>query len=193
MPPRTRSKLSDRLAQEEPDTQDEPSDKYAITAWGQINQYLDMTVPSGQMCLIKQPGVQNLVAANVLDDVDTLSTLVADKHVRRVKGQKPVIDGQSLMQDPQNMLRVLATVDKVVEYMVVKPTVLRPVIKTIDDNGEVVERPMRNDERDSTVVYTDALTLPDRMFIFQFAVGGSDTPEQFREKFEAAMGSMETE
>jgi hypothetical protein len=184
MPPRTRTASKVKPAAEE-----QPSNPYAPTAWGTASNFVDLTMPSGQTAQVRQAGVQNLVSAGVLDDVDTLSTLVNEKHVKRVKG-KPVVDAKSMMADPKNMLRVLATVDKVVEYMVIQPPVKRPVEQYMDSEGQVKERPIVG--REPGVVYTDQIDLNDRMFIFQYSTGGATDVEQFRGQLAEIMGSMAT-
>jgi hypothetical protein len=184
MPPRTRTASKVKTEPEET-----PQDRYAPTTWGTATNFNDLTMPSGQTAQVRQPGVQNLVSAGVLDDVDTLSTLVNEKHVKRVKG-KPVVDHKSMMGDPKNMLRVLETVDKVVEYMVIQPNVKRPVEQYVDSEGQTKERPLAG--REPGIVYTDQIDLNDRMFIFQYSTGGATDVEQFRGQLAEIMGSMET-
>lgn len=164
------------------------ANKYTPTTWGR-QPYQDLEMPSGQMAQVRMPGVQQLVAIGVLDSTDSLSALIDKKHIKRVKG-KPAIDGPSLMKDPKNVLSLLQIVDKVTAYMVVQPTVQEPFIEE-DVDGKMTTRPLRDDERDPEVVYTDAIETIDKMYLFQYAVGGSADLAQFRERFEAGLGSLE--
>lgn len=161
---------------------------YAATTWS-TSPYDDVTMPSGQLAQVRKPGIQRLIGDGLLDSADTLSALVDQKHIKRVKG-KPEVDGASLIKDPKNMLAVLDLVDKIVEHMIVQPTVKRPVM--IDSVDETKNRPLLDNEREEDVVYTDAIDMGDRMFIFQYALGGSSDVERFRSGLNEAMGSMAT-
>lgn len=176
---------------EEPEINDGHVNKYEVTTWGGNALFQDLTTPSGQTCQVRLPGVQRLMAAGILEDADTLSTMVDKKHIRRVNG-KDQVNGDSLLKDPKNLVSVLRTVDKVVAHMVVQPTVKRPVIIGMDDEGKETEKPLPEEDRDPKIVYTDDIDMTDRMYIFQFAVGGTTDVEQFRSKLAKAVGSMET-
>lgn len=167
---------------------------YAPTAWGAKTAFLDLTVPSGQVCQVRQPGVENLLAAGVLENADTLMSIVNQK-VDKAKGKapkKPTVDTAKIMDDPKKVVSVFALIDRVVEYMVVQPAIKRPVVRTPKDDapGEFNERPMLPEERDQATIYTDSIDLGDRMFIFQYAIGGGDDIESFREKFSEGLGSL---
>ena len=55
----------------------DPNDKYAPTTWGsELGGAEDLTVPSGQTCLVRRPGVQGLMEAGILHDLDTLTAEV---------------------------------------------------------------------------------------------------------------------
>jgi hypothetical protein len=164
--------------------------KYAITTWGQeLTQ--DLTTPSGQMCQVRMPGVQSMIAAGVLESADTLGSLIDEKHIKRVQGKgpnagKPVsVDTQGLMKNPEQLAKVFEVVDKVVEHMVLQPAVQRP-IKVVDGKDVL----LTFDEREDHVVYTDRIDLMDKMFIFQYAVGGSSDVESFRKQFAEGMGGV---
>lgn len=168
---------------------------YAPTVWGAKSAFLDLTVPSGQVCQVRQPGVENLLAAGVLENADTLMSIVNHK-VDKAKGKapkKPALDTAKVMDDPKKIVSVFALIDKVVEYMVVQPRVKRPVVRMDEDPanpGTFAERPMLPEERDPDTIYTDSIEIGDRMFIFQYAIGGGDDIESFREKFAEGLGSL---
>lgn len=171
--------------------------KYAVTTWGQEPTH-DLTVPSGQMCQVRLPGVQAMVSAGVFESVDTLTGLVNEKHIKRVQGKGPnaqkngtpaEIDTDSLMKDPENLVKVFGIIDKVTEHMVLQPQVKRPV-KEVKKGTKTVEEPLEFEERDDDVVYTDRIDVMDKMFIFQYAVGGSTDVETFRERFQQGMGGV---
>lgn len=155
-------------------------DKYAPTAWGASRGYEEIVTPSGQLCLVRRPGVQNLIEAGVLHDVDTLSAIVSEEHIKRVKGddgsEATEIDVDSFAKDAASVANVLHVVDRVVTFCVIKP--------------EVVMTPNDVTSRQAGVIYADMIDIDDRMFIFNYAVGGTRSVEQFRKDSQALVGGV---
>lgn len=165
----------------------ETEGKYAVNTWGSIGGYEDLTVPSGQLCLVKRPGVQGLMAAGVLHNIDGLTAMVNQKHIKRVKGgpssvapgvpDPASLDMQSILKDPEALDSIMHTVDRVVCHVVIKP--------------EVTMTPNDVTRRRDGVIYADMVDLVDKMFIFNFAVGGSRDLETFRGGLGEAVGSLD--
>jgi hypothetical protein len=175
-----------------------PTDKYAPTAWGQLYLH-DLEVPSGQLCQVRRPGVEGLMRENVLPRIDRLTDLVDKKHVRRVREGKQIsdsIDLASLAADQDQLLELLSIADRVVEAIVVQPLILRPVVR--GEHGELMldadgkEIMLQPADRQPGVVYTDYIDANDRMFIFNYAVGGSADLERFRQQSAKLIGSLGT-
>lgn len=164
--------------------------KYAPTAWG--TEYLeDITVPSGQTCQCRRPGMQGLIEKGILDKMDILTAMVNDQHIERVKkGRKPDRVAE-IASDPKRLTEVLHAVDRVVEYVVVQPDVRRPVAITKDENGDDIESPLPDEAREPGVVYTDMIDTEDKMFLFNFAVGGTRSVERFRQQSSEALGNVD--
>jgi hypothetical protein len=159
---------------------EEPGSKYAPDAWlsGGVGGMEDLTVPSGQTCLVRRPGMEGLMKAGILANVDSLSHVVNEKHLQRVKGKKTdQIDVSSLMGDQNALDEVVNVVDKVICHCVVRPTVVRA------PNDVTLRKP--------GVVYTDMVDLVDKMFIFNFVVGGTRDLETFRGGLNDALGGVE--
>lgn len=161
--------------------QHEADDKYAPSTWlsaGQ-GQLTDLTCPSGQLCLAKQPGVEGLMKAGVLHNVDSLTGIVNAKFINEGKTGAESVNLPALAQDEEALAEILHTVDRVVTHVVVKPRIeMTP--------GDVTRR------KDG-VIYADMVDILDKMFIFNFAVGGSRDVEPFRRGLEELVGSLETE
>lgn len=158
--------------------------KYAPTVWGSNGTGVieDLTVPSGQLCLVRRPGVEGLIKEGILKDFDTLTSLVQVEHIDRVeKGKRPSADeaelGKQIFADPDKFMQMIHVVDRVVTAVV-----MQPVIEMTPND---VTR------REKGVVYADMIELEDKMFIFQYAVGGTRDIERFREEFEESVGSVE--
>jgi hypothetical protein len=161
-----------------------PDNKYALTGWSP-NLYVDLEVPSGQMCQVRRPGVEGLIRMGLLDKVDAITSIVNEKHIKRVKGQ-PTINEKTLMADPDALLTAMSTIDKVMCHVIVQPSVKRPVVAV-----DGVEQELPESEYEPGVVYTSMIAIEDKMFIFNYAVGGSKDIEKFRNRIGESVSSVD--
>lgn len=186
-------------------------DKYAPTAWGG-EHLIDLEMPSGQMAQVRRPGVTGLVKAGLLDSLDSLTALVKTEHIDRVKTGKPTTevitadDIKTLSQDKERLFTALDLMDRVTEYVVVQPSVLRPVQRDeqgsplkmwrgkLSDTGDQIMEELELPDKDRVPgqVYTDMVEATDKVYLFQFVVGGVRDLEQFRKEFGETLGAMET-
>jgi hypothetical protein len=151
--------------------------KYVATAWGNRQENLtDLTCPSGQVCQVRRPGVEGLVELGVLDNVDSLTSIVHTDHIKRVQGGEAAVDVQALAKDPKALKNVLNTMNDIVVAVVVQPA-----LSHIPGKGE---------ERQENVIYTDMVALEDKTFIMQYAIGGSSDLEKFRKERAKNAGSV---
>lgn len=160
-----------------PGEQDTES-KYSPSVWGSApeNPFSDLEVPSGQTCLVRRPGVEGLMKAGVLQDLDSLSAIVDQKHIRRVQG-KPEVDTAALLKDGKSLENVIHVAERITCYVVVKP--------------EVHMTPDDSTRREPGKIYADMIDLEDKMFILNYAVGGTRDLERFRAERAEALGSVE--
>lgn len=170
---------------------DPNQDPYAPTAWGssEVGGLTDLTVPSGQLCLVRRPGIEGLLKEGVLRDLDSFTALVNKEHVERVKGKKGKPSDRApkkgktsedigeLLKDPNKLANVMHTVDRVICHVVVKPAIQMT--------------PNDPTSRKVGVVYADMVELVDKMFIFNFVVGGSRDIERFLEESNGALGDLD--
>ena len=153
-------------------------DPYAPTQWGTTGRLEDVICPSGQRCLARRPGLQGLIAAGVIDKVDSLSAIVDQKHIKRMAGkQTKDIDARELMKDKESLQKILDLADQILVYVVVKP--------------EILPNPARPEDRDETKIYADMVDLQDKMFLLNYAVGGTRDLERFRGELEESLGSLD--
>lgn len=157
--------------------------------WGQkpVDDTTELTVPSGQTCTARRIGLDALMEAGILGEADTLTGIVDRKHVRRVRGANGVadhdeMDASSIMKDPEALKAIMTLADKAVPHIVVEPKVLCHW----DDNGESIP----DAQRVEGAIYTDMIGFEDKMFLFDFGVGGSSDVARFRERSEAALASV---
>ena len=149
-------------------------DPYAPTAWGADDtrgRLIDLELPSGQLCLAQKPGPEDLMAAGLLDDFDTLATALPKK------GGRPTAAGTQLMKNPAMMQKAMALMDRVVLHVVIKP--------------ELTPEPEKPADRVVGNIYPSSISLEDKTFIMQWALGGTRDLERFRGEREALMAGVD--
>lgn len=179
---------------------------------------LDLTLPSyaydeqgnatteHNVCKVRRADPQALIAVGILDDFDSLTRLTQLKIDEIEQGDNPAKPSEAeqvkaLAASKDDLLAGLAMIDKIVEYIVVEPKVVRPVRRddygvplkvTAEVDGKPVEReiPLLPIERDPEVLYTDDVDLEDRMFILSYAMDGSKDLESFRAGHEALVATV---
>lgn len=166
----------------------------------------DLELPSGELCQVKRPGVQGLIKAGVLHSLDTLTSIVQTETIPNAEG-KPLPKASSVeavMADPEKFGMMISQVDKIVSYVVVQPSIRVPKVTQDDIDAprssfEItdLDRELTDAERDalieshpSDLIFTDWIDEIDKMFIMQFAVGGSASLAKFREDTQASLGSL---
>lgn len=160
---------------------------------------IELTLPTGDVCLVRRPGVQGLIRAGVLDSFDQLTGLVKTEHLDRVEGRAETVTRDEVIgviKDPSKLRTILDLTDKVVAYCVLDPQVIRPVKLgwapgEEPDKVKAHEVELPDSERDADTLYTDEVPLENRMFILNFAVGGSSDLESFRDGLGKAVGHLE--
>lgn len=162
----------------------DPADKYAPNAWlnNGVGTMEDVLLPSGQLALVRRPGVEGLVKAGVLKNLDSLTSLVNEAHIKRVEGKngpEDHVDLNSLMADEERMAAITHVIDRVLCYVVVRP--------------EVHMTPGDATRRVPGVVYADMVDLVDKMFVFNYVVGGTRDLESFRNELSGVLGGLAVE
>ncbi len=173
--------------------------KYGQKSW--MREFVvDLEVPSGELCQVRRPGITGLIKTGILESLDSLTSLVQTEHIDRVeKGSATTISKEQvkdLLKDVRKLDDAMTLLDKVICYVVVQPKVIRPI--RVDEQGKPVldeegrEIGLTDDEREAGVVYCDMIDLEDKVYIFQYAVGGVSDLETFRKEFRESLGSLES-
>lgn len=152
----------------------QPSGAYAPKAWGRGLGHHDLLLPSGDTILARRVGPTELVKSGMLSKVDVLSGIVQSSHIDRVAG-KPVktdedINGElrALLADPDKLVEAMGLIDHIVVMTVVQPKVL--------------PNPAEGEEVDLSAIYVHSIPDDDKMFIFQWTLGGTTDLATFREE-----------
>lgn len=138
------------------------------------------------VCLVRRPGPQGLVKMGILDSLDTLTQLVAAKIGDIETGGSSAPDPEAiraLSQNAKGLENALDLIDRIVVGVVVEPKV-HPIPVEDPKTGEIPER-------EDSCLYIDDVDLEDRMFIMNFAVGGSADWESFRSESAANVARVE--
>jgi hypothetical protein len=144
------------------------ANRYVPTTWGQVDS--EFVVSSGQRCRIRNLDLRDVIAAGLMDRLNTLQGVV-DKNVKKGQGQPPV-DPMKMMMDKRVGLQFADLVDEITCMVVNAPTVHPipdPKAKRIEDR-----------ERKEGLVYVDTISLSDKIDIFSHALGGLRQLEPFR-------------
>ena len=155
----------------------EPGSKYAPSAWGSQSPYTDLKFPSGQLALVRVPGLQGLLKEGILHNLDTLTPFI-EEHAAAANGRKPK-KGPSvaeIMANPETVNQLMHVLDRITTSCVVQP--------------EIRMTPNDPTTRVQGAVYADQVELDDKLFLFQFVVGGTRDLESFREQTRAVMGGL---
>jgi hypothetical protein len=147
-----------------------------------------LTTPSGQTCQAKRLGMSGIISTGLLGDADTLTALVDSKHVKRARGGKAQeIDAMSLLTDPEGMKKVVRLVDEATPHIVMDPVV--NLHFTIKDDGSTVMIPPS--DRKPGDVYTDQIGFEDKMFLFNWSMGGTADADRFLDESGNGVASVE--
>jgi len=141
---------------------------------------MDLELPSGATCLAIRPGAQGLIKAGLLDSLDQLTSFVQVEHIDANdprKASETKVSVEELAKDPARLLEGLSLINRVVCFVVKAPVITMPP----EDDDE---------KRDPEAIYADDVDDDDKMFVFQWAVGGTSDLAQFRQESQKLMGSI---
>lgn len=183
-----------------------PAKKATVAGKWKRQKGEELELPSGNVALVKRPGPQALLSEGILPD--TLMPIV-QQAISKGKGIKPQdID----MKDPKVITDMLGAMDKLLLKVVVEPKVAYDKCLKPMDMGGVTPGPaleewvdIPDDIRDgestcpncgevhadsNEVIYVDEVDLDDKMFVFNYAVGGTRDLERFRSEQSARLGDL---
>lgn len=152
------------LPEDLPPSVSTPQDRYATTSWA--SPYFDFTVPSGQTCQLKKLGMEDLMAAGLLDMMNELGVEV-DGTIRKAKGMPPV-DFTKMLADPSALRALTPVLDRVLTVAVNQPKIQLP--------------PEDASQREPGVVYPDHVDLADKIAIMAEVVGDLSDLKSLRKR-----------
>lgn len=181
------------------------SGKYAPKAWGLSGGLHEITIPSGGLILARRIGPTEMLKSGVLGKVDILSSIIQSDHIDRVEGRaEPKSPAEreraqaaeiaEMMKDPTKLLSAMEVIDDVTILVVAEPNVLPVPVPIPDPAGtidpETQEPAMILPDRIMGEIYVDSIPWDDKMFLFQWTLGGTTDLEAFREGLGTGMDSV---
>jgi hypothetical protein len=169
---------------------------WANTAPSSIGEQI--TLPSGQTCVARRMDVEHLVEAGVLEQADSLTSIVEAKHVRKVRGGKgpdrDTLNPEGIMRDPDALRSILTVADRAIPLIVIEPRVMLHYKVIIEDSVETPGKPVRRQQMltaedrkkiaeqnpSQVIVYTDQIGLTDKLELFAWAMGDLGGLQTFR-------------
>lgn len=165
--------------------------RYTLGA-NRTSALVDLTLPSGATCQARRPGVQGLISAGVLDGFDQLTALVQTEHIDRqeaAKSSRPKASDKvteadatqaalALIADKEKLHAGILLIDKLVVYVVTQPALWIDYQMKDESDADFAKRQSEALANDSFAVRE--VDLDDKMFLINWAVGGSAELASFR-------------
>jgi hypothetical protein len=179
-------------------TKKKTSTKKAVStakAWKRQST-MELELPSGNVCLVKRPGMEKLLNAGVMPD--NLTPIAMAEIKKAQSGGKPDANKKEgidedlmskFLEEDGALEGMFRSFDKATVMCVVEPPVRLHFYTEKDElagqipKGFSVNDDVPEEEREEDILYTDDVDMEDKMFIFQFVVGGSKDIESFRSEF----------
>lgn len=102
------------------------------------------------------------------------------------------VDGDDQTVDLEMVNDMFEMVNDIVKEMVVEPKI-HPLPEVLDEDNELVENPTPEEveeAKDDDLLYIDELDEDDKMFLFQWATGGTADIANFREEASASLDAL---
>lgn len=178
-----------------------PAQYEVPAAWG-ASPYTDLDLPSGGKIQAKRLGLEDIIAAGLIEEFDALTPTVEEKVVGPAKGKKPQdrakkkptkaeqdkAAGLNFFKDKNTANTLLRVLALMLPQVVIQPKIY-PHMEQVGNDWQVIPPA----ERIEGIVYVDSIPLEDQMHIFGWAMSGLDTEklQQFREQPESDLGALE--
>lgn len=165
--------------------------------WKSDSVTTELVVPSGHVCLCKKPGGMSMFLQKGMIPNDLIPIVKQHMDDGREVDMKKI--GEEMLDDPARINDILDLCDNVVLHTVVEPRVCPTPKFTAEDSnkgripfGQTVGDVMPVDFRDSNLLYVDEVDIEDKMFIFQWAVGGTRDVATFRSQQASLVADLPT-
>lgn len=159
----------------------------------------DLEVPSGNVCRVKKPdGMRVFMAQGIIPNslLPIIKEAVDDpehKHVDVDSLAESVIANPAMLEDMFGLVDAITVATVLEPKVTAVPTFTEEHAEkgmcSKEEVGQLV--PPDHELRDEDVLYVDEVDSQDKMFIFNFAVGGSRDLERFRSGQAEGLAALE--
>lgn len=172
-------------------TTPEPQGVTTVQEWKQSStaKAHELKLPSGKVCLVRRAGIemflkQGEVPNPLMEKVGQLITKAQELGKAGAPGpgvKDEDLDAftKSIMENPSQINDLFDMVDMATVQIVVEPKVSPVADRLAIEADESLSDHEKREKIDSQL-WVDEVDLEDKMFIFQYAVGGSKDIERFR-------------
>jgi hypothetical protein len=168
----------------------------------------DLQLPSGNVALVRAPGLEKFVELGFIPNslLDIMTKLLdansGKQNAAKVKMEESKF-ARDILSDSSKLSDITAMANKVTVYCVEKPNVVHRPMKEIEveEEEELVLRLVADEEAmkemldkagDQGLIWVDEVDLDDKMFIMNFACGGTRAVREFRGELASVVGTSQT-
>lgn len=170
--------------------------------WKTSSGIEDIEVPSGNIARLRRVGPEAFLSSGIVPD--SLAPMI-DEAIKQKKGLPPSKVAKKIAEDPESLPQMFDIMNRVVVYAVIEPNVEnipncdRVIEGEVCDKthfdpihklGEKGTHKFNEGERDPDTLYIDEVSLDDRLFIMNYAVGGTRDLERFRREHGESMAGL---
>lgn len=147
-----------------------------VSAWKETATHTELPLPSGKVCLVRGLDLAELVrGGSIPNDLLPIIQKAMDDSKGKPEALRRKEMEQAVESDPKMLSQVFEMMDLVVMAVVVQP-LINP-------------RPENEADRSAELLYVDEVLTDDKLFIMNWAMGGTSNLEQFRRELEGEVAS----
>lgn len=156
----------------------------------------DVALPSGNVARVRQISPAAFLASGLIPN--PLMSIIR-KSIQEKSGMSPAAM-KKITEDNALLVSALELFDRVLAHVMVQPEVKMPPPCKVcgeyantnqhDSGMPKTYHQYKEGDREAGVPYADVVQMDDKMFIFQWAVGGTRDLETFREEFQSRVGDL---
>lgn len=160
---------------------------------GLTSKPFELALPSGTTCLAVRPGAQGLIKMGLLDSMDQLTAFVQTEHIDSHDPKKLAEAVKAMSVSKDQLEAGLDMVDRAISFIVRTPKVHLDEQAVDEETGKPLVYPDGKPvfvPRDAALIYADEVDLEDKLFIFNWALGGTADLKSFRTEHAQLMGDL---
>jgi len=181
------------------ETQEPQAQPTSVSEWKGRSSGTAINLPSGNTAMCKRVKPEAFLQSGMIPD--PLSGMIS-KAINEKTGLPPS-KMQEMGEDPKMLASTLLMMDRVLSFCVVKPSVIMPPPCSVcnryftGEGGETHTNATNPEyhayqegERREDVLYTDEVDIQDKIFIFNWALGGTSDLMSFRDELQGTVDAV---